>query len=320
MKTKFSFIPYILTFIMVTSMVACATYLDEPEIIFPEITALTIGCWLAPQQIWKTSSIRFIALILIYSLLGVIMVKYIELPLYIKIISAFFMSLVGLHLSHTTFSPLISACILPIMMGTESWIYPIAATTMACLVICIQKILEHQHYIKKRIYHSSKVEKDSLFLGIKRLIVVALLLALALYIDYPLLIAPPLIVAFIELSGPHIHLKKKIPQLFLSTVTMACIGAYAKYFLIIKFGFSTILTVAIVTSLLLLLIILTRITFPPMGAITILPFIIDVELLPIYPLLIGVGFIILSLFALIISYQRTPLEKKVFKSHELHKT
>lgn len=312
MKTKFSFIPYILTLIMVTSMVACATSLDEPEIIFPEITALTIGCWLAPQQIWKTSPIRFIALILIYSLLGVIMVKYIELPLYIKIISAFFMSLVGLHLSHTTFSPLISACILPIMMGTESWIYPIAATTMACFVTWIQKVLEHQHYIKKRVYHSSQVEKDSLFLGIKRLIIVALLLALALYIGYPLLIAPPLIVAFVELSGPHIHLKKQIPQLFLSTVFMACIGAYARYFFIIKFGFSTILTVAMVTCILLLLILLTHIAFPPMGAITILPFIIDAELLPIYPLLIGTGFIILSLFALIISYQRKPHKKESF--------
>ena len=43
MKSQKQLLPYILTFIMVCLMVGVSQWLNEPEIIFPEITALTIG-------------------------------------------------------------------------------------------------------------------------------------------------------------------------------------------------------------------------------------------------------------------------------------
>lgn len=304
MKTKYTYIPYLITFMMVILMITIATLFDEPEIIFPEITALTIGCWLSPQQIWKTSQIRLVGLILIYSLLGVIMVKYITLPLYIKVISALFMCLVGLRMSKTTFAPLISACLLPILMETQTWIYPLAATTMTIIVVGIQKQLDRYSLHQKSSYHSKHIEKEKLSLMLKRMIVVSLMLCLAFYIGYPLFIAPPLIVAFIELSGPHKNLRKKSPYLFLMAVFMAFIGAYARYFLTIQWGFSLILTTAIVTAILLLCIAITHIMFPPIGAITILPMIIDVELLLVYPILIACSFALFIASAKTISYQR----------------
>ena len=120
---------------MVCLMVGVSQWLNEPEIIFPEITALTIGSWLAPKQVWKTSPIKLILLILIYAILGVLMVRYIDIFLELKIIVAFTICSVGLLISKTTFAPLISACILPILMGTESWIYPIAATFMTIIIV-----------------------------------------------------------------------------------------------------------------------------------------------------------------------------------------
>ena len=53
MKSQKQLLPYILTFIMVCLMVGVSQWLNEPEIIFPEITALTIGSWLAPKQVWN---------------------------------------------------------------------------------------------------------------------------------------------------------------------------------------------------------------------------------------------------------------------------
>ena len=41
MKSQKQLLPYILTFIMVCLMVGVSQWLNEPEIIFPEITALT---------------------------------------------------------------------------------------------------------------------------------------------------------------------------------------------------------------------------------------------------------------------------------------
>ena len=89
MKSQKQLLPYILTFIMVCLMVGVSQWLNEPEIIFPEITALTIGSWLAPKQVWKTSPIKLILLILIYAILGVLMVRYIDIFLELKIIVAF---------------------------------------------------------------------------------------------------------------------------------------------------------------------------------------------------------------------------------------
>ena len=131
---------------MVCLMVGVSQWLNEPEIIFPEITALTIGSWLAPKQVWKTSPIKLILLILIYAILGVLMVRYIDLFLELKIIVAFTICSVGLLISKTTFAPLISACILPILMGTESWIYPIAATFMTIIIVIVQKFLQDYEY------------------------------------------------------------------------------------------------------------------------------------------------------------------------------
>lgn len=123
-------------------MVGCSLLLNEPEIIFPEITALTIGAWLAPKQVWKTSSLKLVVLIMIYAIIGVCLVRYLHMSLTFKVMLAFLLCNLGLIISHTTFAPLISACILPILMHTESWIYPISATIMAFMIVVIQNFLQ----------------------------------------------------------------------------------------------------------------------------------------------------------------------------------
>ena len=55
---------------------------------------------------------------------------------------------------------------------------------------------------------------------------------LALRLDIRLLIAPPLIVAFYELSGNHQKLRSQAPRLYFLTISMAFISAYLRYFLI----------------------------------------------------------------------------------------
>ena len=45
----------IMTIALVAAMVGVAELLGEKEIIFPEITALAIGAWIAPQQVWRTN-------------------------------------------------------------------------------------------------------------------------------------------------------------------------------------------------------------------------------------------------------------------------
>ncbi len=311
MKSQKQLLPYILTFMMVCLMVGISQCFNEPEIIFPEITALTIGSWLAPKQVWKTSPIKLILLILIYAIIGILMVKYINILLELKIIIAFTLCSMGLLISKTTFAPLISACILPILMGTESWIYPMSATFMTIIIVIVQKYLQDYGY--SHTYQYQPVEFDyhhELWLFLKRLLVVTGLAVVATRLDIRLFIAPPLIVAFFELSANHKKLRSQAPCLYGLTIFIAFISAYARYFLTLQYQIPLLITVALVTFILLLIIYSFKIFFPPIGAIAILPMILSPDLLLIYPFLIAIGFALLIIFAFLISKENSLLYEK----------
>lgn len=82
-------LPYILTLVLVGSMTFVAEILGEGEIIFPEITALAIGYMVAQKQSWKVNDSRMIALIAICAVVGVLIVRYIKVGLYLEILIAF---------------------------------------------------------------------------------------------------------------------------------------------------------------------------------------------------------------------------------------
>ena len=57
--------------------------------------------------------------------------------LYLEILIAFVFAQILFMLSGTTFAPMISAIVLPVMMQTESFIYPIAAFLLTVAVVKI---------------------------------------------------------------------------------------------------------------------------------------------------------------------------------------
>lgn len=120
MEVKKSIVPRIMTILLVALMILMSEVFHEKEFIFPEITALTIGAWLAPKQVWKTNKIKLVFLIATYASLGIILVKYVDIDIYFKILIGFVVCVTGLFLSKTTFAPLISATILPIIINSES--------------------------------------------------------------------------------------------------------------------------------------------------------------------------------------------------------
>ena len=61
------------------------------------------------------------------AIVGVCIVRYSPFPLIVNLCISFAFSAICLQVSRTTLIPQISACMLPILLGTESWVYPIAA-------------------------------------------------------------------------------------------------------------------------------------------------------------------------------------------------
>ncbi len=229
MEVKKSIVPQIMTILLVALMILMSEVFHEKEFIFPEITALTIGAWLAPKQVWKTNKIKLVFLIAAYASLGIILVKYVDIDIYFKILIGFVVCVTGLFLSKTTFAPLISATILPIIINSESWLYPLFATAMSILIVIGQQYLEKGGYRSVQEYHPvTAAVKETYSLNLKRLCALALTAFIALQLKLPFLIAPPLIVAFVELSSNHPKLRHNSIKLAFVTFICAFSGAYGR--------------------------------------------------------------------------------------------
>ena len=125
---------YIFAGLMAFLMIAIAEISGEKEIIFPEICALTIGAWISEQQPWMCNKRKMFFLVSIAALFGMLVTKYIDIPLIFQVALCFGFTGVILTIARTTLIPIISACILPVYLGTKSWIYPISVTIMALII------------------------------------------------------------------------------------------------------------------------------------------------------------------------------------------
>ena len=127
---------------VVAAMVAAAELLGEREIIFPEMAALAVGMLAAPRRPWQTSRSRTALLIAVCAITGVLIVRYVHAPLWAQISLAFLLCQLLFVSSGTTFAPMISAMVLPVFLGTTSWVYPAAAIILTLAMGAVQLIFE----------------------------------------------------------------------------------------------------------------------------------------------------------------------------------
>lgn len=127
LSVKRNWLNYIFTIAVIVLMTGIAEYCREPEIIFPEIAALAAGALSAPEQIWRVNRSRMFCYIAVCSILGVIVVRYLPFGYWGQMVSAFSAGQMIFLCSKTTFAPMISAAVLPVLLQTDTWIYPVSA-------------------------------------------------------------------------------------------------------------------------------------------------------------------------------------------------
>ena len=293
-----SALPYILTLILVGTMTFVAEILGEGEIIFPEITALAIGYMVAQKQSWKVNDSRMIALITICAVVGVLIVRYIKVGLYLEILIAFAFAQLLFMFSGTTFAPMISAIVLPVMMQTESFIYPIAAFLLTIAVILFRRLLVKVKIRDKEDFQPVNLHtKGDMIDTAVRIICVAVVGFLAVWTGFKFAIAPPLLVAFTEFSRPKNKARNKPVKAVLVITACAFVGAVSRFVLNMTIGLP--LTVAALTATVIMLVIVycSKMFIPPAGALTILSMIIPSESVLLYPLQIFVGTAVIMLIS-----------------------
>ncbi|WP_312046937.1 hypothetical protein [Anaerotignum sp.] len=273
-------------------MIGVSEVTNEKEIIFPEVAALVIGGLILDKQPWKVRRMKMILLMTYAAIIGVLIVRVLAVPLIFKVAFGFVSTAFMLILTRCNFLPMLSACILPIIMETTSIIYPISVCVMTVVMICVQVIFGITNVREKEIYYEYSM---NLKLELKRftyiLIVILALLLIGALSDNIYLIAPPLIVTFVELTYEDSK-ARKIPLKIFTVVTLAAwVGVLISLIVTIKMGQPLIVSGLLITSAAIFIFTKSRVWFPPAGAIALLPLIIDSNKLLVYALdvMIGVG-------------------------------
>lgn len=133
---------YFISLVLILAMVSIAEITGEREIIFPEVAALVVGSWVLEKQPWKVSKVGLVGLMTLCSIVGVFIVRYVNLGLTMEVLIGLVFTGLILKLSKTTLVPIISACILPIVLRTETWVYPISVFILTILIVSIKYFIE----------------------------------------------------------------------------------------------------------------------------------------------------------------------------------
>lgn len=301
---------------LIAAMTAAGELMENKEIIFPEIAALAAGCLLAPRLPWKTSPGEMILLITLCASAGLCLVLFVPGPVLLRVLLAYAFCQILMLLRQTGFAPVISAAILPVMIHTESIIYPVSACIFTTLTVAAMKLKNRGPSAAEPPGQKSAEKQEPLYLRLLpglaaldlgpqlqqvllRLLAVGFLAGAAISADLRFCAAPPLIVLFTEMSKSTSP-ARKFPVKAWLLVTGCAWGGWAARIILCGF-FHLPLTAAAMGAgfAAAFLMCLTRRFLPPAGAMAVLPMILSEETFLTYPLQVCLGAGVLIFTALL---------------------
>ena len=296
-------LPAFISLALAAGMVAASELLHDREIIFPEITAVAIGALAAPKQSWNVSRLRLLLTITAAAIIGVGLV-FVPIPPVIKVPLAMVCAVACVTASKTEFLPAISACVLPVLLGTKSPVYIGSVVVMTSLILLAQLILEKCGLREKSVFTPVSPDKQLFALRIRQIAAASIICIIPLLTKEIFFIAPPLIVAFFEMSKPHGKLLERSPQAASLMILASVSGVLSRFLLTEKLGLPLAVSAAISCAVILAALCRMKLYFPPCGAIATLPFIIPEGALLRFPFEIAAGTLVLIAAAFALSKER----------------
>lgn len=306
----------IIALIVITLMCAIAEISSQSEIIFPEVAALVMGCFLLKKQPWVVNKLQMWLIMTLCSSFGILIVSYLHQPLIFQVLAGFMSVVCVLNLSRTTLVPAVSACILPILCETCEWIYPLSVSVITAVIVLLQFFLEKCSIREAQDFRQVGTNlKEDLLRYSKLFLCLMIIAAIAVYSGHLYIIAPPLVVTFIEFSAVDSPLRQK-PLEVVGFVGLASIIQVSVLTLRNYLHFS--LTAAALCGCVILFFILekAKFYFPPLGAILLLPLILPQQSLIWYPFetTLGAALFVFASLALFKEKQREPAYEHISSS------
>lgn len=281
---------YIYALLMILIMVGCAEGLAEREIIFPEMAALAIGMWVVDKRVWHCNKWKMLLAMSLCSVTGVLIVRYSPFPLLVNIALAFSFAAIHLTLSRTTLIPQVSAIILPVLLKTDSWVYPAAVIIMSLIIILGQHLMEKKQFRTPIEYTPVKISwRPALLSWTFLLFTVLSVTSLAIYTDNIYFILPPLIVTYIEFAHSKAGFRNRPVQILLTLLAASLLGSLCQWFGYYQWHLPESLIALCITGSLFLLFELSGKPFAPAGAVALIPLLLPREDLLWLPIQVFIG-------------------------------
>lgn len=300
MKRK-NVINYILAVLVICLMIFLSEILKEKEIIFPELAALSVGCLILPGLPWVTDGKRIILYISISAISGVLIVLFMPGPLYLQMIVAYALSQGIFLISRTTFAPMISAIVLPVMLQTKSYIYILAAIGLTSLIVALRWVLVKRGCKFSLVYvPEDSLNKKNIKLALVRVVFVSILMLIFVPNDLKFMLAPPMLVAFTEFTRKGNKAVKAPVKAVVLISLCAVFGSVFRYLITVLANQPLTLSALFVACATFLLMRIMKMFLPPAAAMGVLALLIPGDKILIYPLQVFLGITVLMLLAKLI--------------------
>lgn len=301
MNTKilklFEYEKYLLALSVTAMMFVIAKITGHREIIFPEILSIVVFCLITKKQILSTNRFKMVILTTLASLIGVIIVRYLQIPVYFQILLGFLFPQIILIIAKSNFVPIIAASLFPIYMKVTSFVYPCAALVLVSLIALCQYLLIKQYRLKP-INQSNKFfnQKTKIKNLLKLSAIFSIIMILPVYYRVIFILPPPFIVAFVVLSNPLSSFRKNSAKVYLSMIAVTIIGLSCRLIINMYFGLPLALSAIAACIMLFILIEKKNIFFPPIGGALLMPIILKENILHIYlfEILVGLSVIFIT--------------------------
>jgi hypothetical protein len=278
--------------LLIVVMFAVAEYTGQKEIIFPEIAALALGAWVMEKSPWRGTNLQFWLSPSLAALTGMLIVHFFVYQPFLMVTAAFCLVVLQLKLAHSAILPSISAAILPIITRSDSWWYPLSVCVMAGIIALGRRVLNSNDSQTSPLIEAARTSgvtakdrwtlAESALWG-KLLAGVSLVTAVAVGFDLLFMVAPPLIVAFVEMSKPGGPVQKKMGRALIVIVLAAFSGVFWLLLIHTVLLWPVWVSSCISAMTVFLLYHALRMPFPPAVAIALLPTILPEAALLSYP-------------------------------------
>lgn len=269
--------------LFLTLMVAAADASELREIVFPEAAALCVGLWLMPKAVWNIRGWQIPLYLTAAASIGLALNLLLPACFEIRFAFAFVLVMGLLRLVRCNMYPAVSAAMLPVLINTSSWLYPVCVLVISTLLALGRGWLRQE---ERPEYHP---------FGEGQLALLTVAVCLPLVVTYCVpshtlrfLAVPPLVVTMIEFSNRRSGFRERPWTIWGLIVAAATLGTLTGLLFHHRWGLP--MAVGTFVTVPLMLILFKRFKpFAPALAIAIVPALLPCEALPWFPLLAALG-------------------------------